>query len=153
MNISDMIEEFIKETLGSSPKLDISRNELANYFNVAPSQINYVLTTRFNYERGYITESRRGGSGYVTILRTEDSDSDYTKQILTRLNKELDFRTATYIIEELEERELFDSEQANIIKTALSPQALASPFKLENRLRAQILKRIILEQKRKQIKE
>ena len=61
-NISDMIEAFLIDTLGDDEYLDISRNDLANYFNVAPSQINYVLTTRFNYERGFLTESKRGGA-------------------------------------------------------------------------------------------
>ena len=62
-NISDIIESFLLETLGDNDTLNISRNELANYFACAPSQINYVLSTRFTPDRGYLIESRRGGAG------------------------------------------------------------------------------------------
>ena len=153
MNISDMIEEFIKDTLGDSPKLDISRNELANFFNVAPSQINYVLTTRFNYEQGYITESKRGGSGYITILRANDNDNKWLREILNRLNNEIDYRSACGILEELAERDLILDEQMEILKSALSSNALANPFKMENKIRAQILRRVILNLKRQKVEE
>lgn len=152
MNISDMIEEFIKETLGDSEKLDISRNELASYFNVAPSQINYVLTTRFNYERGFVTESKRGGNGYVTILRTDDNDSKWVKEILARLSNDLDYRSGVYLLTELCERELIDIGQCEVLKSAISPPALANPFRLENHFRAQILKRVILDAKKQKVK-
>ena len=62
-NLSDIIEEFILNTIGSDDTLNLSRNELANFFNVSPSQINYVLSTRFTIDRGYLTESKRGGGG------------------------------------------------------------------------------------------
>lgn len=153
MNISDMIEEFIKDTLGNSSKLDISRNELANFFNVAPSQINYVLTTRFNYERGFVIESKRGGSGYVTIVRADDSDSKWLREIILRLNSEIDYRSACYIVEELFDRELINLEQMEIIKSAISPQALSNPFRMENKFRAQILKRVILDLKKKKVQQ
>ena len=149
MNISDMIEEFIKETLGDAPKLDISRNELANYFNVAPSQINYVLTTRFNYERGFVTESKRGGSGYVTILRTDDSDNTYLREILSRLNDEIDQKSAEYILDELVDRSILSNEQEMVLKSAISSNALSNPFRLENRFRSQIIKRVILDLKKR----
>ncbi len=151
MNISDMIEHFIKETLGDNPKLDISRNELANYFNVAPSQINYVLTTRFNYERGFVTESRRGGSGYITILRADDSDNKWLREVMSRLNDEIDFRSAEYLINELVDRDMLSQEQGIILKSAVSPNALSNPFRLEHKFRAQIIKRVLLDKKKQNI--
>ncbi len=153
MNMSDIIEEFIKETLGDSDTLDISRNELAHYFGVAPSQINYVLTTRFNYERGFFTESKRGGSGFVTIRRTDDSDKVWTREILSRLDNDIDFRSGSYLVEELEARALIDEAQVAVLLSAISPSALANPFRLENRFRAQIIKRVILDLKKQQGKE
>ncbi len=152
MNISDMIEEFIMDTLGDSEKLDISRNELANYFNVAPSQINYVLTTRFNYERGFVTESKRGGSGYVTILRTDDSDSKWKREILSRLGGDIDYRSGLYILAEMCERELINVGQEEVLKSAIAPSALSNPFKLENRFRAQILRKVLQDSKKQKIK-
>lgn len=143
-NISDIIEEFLINTLGDDNYLDISRNDLANYFNVAPSQINYVLSTRFNYERGFMTESKRGGGGYITIMRTDTKNSTWLNGIIDRLNEDIDYRTACYIIGSAVERKVLTSSEAEIIKTALSPNALSNPFKLENHLRAQILQRILL---------
>ena len=148
-NISDMIEAFIMDNLGDDEHLDISRNELANFFNVAPSQINYVLSTRFNYERGFLTESKRGGGGYITIMRADEDNSVWLHGILDRLNRDVDFRTACYIVDELIEKKFIEDCQGDVIKSAISPQALSNPFKLENRLRAQILRRIIMKNKAK----
>ena len=66
-SISDIIEKFILDNLGESDEIDISRNELANFFSCAPSQINYVLETRFTVDRGFVKESKRGGGGFVII--------------------------------------------------------------------------------------
>ena len=68
-NISETIEQFIIATLGENDSVDISRNSLAEYFSCAPSQINYVLDTRFTIDRGFVKESKRGGSGYIKISR------------------------------------------------------------------------------------
>ncbi len=66
--LSNAIEEFIKEML-SFGETELQRNELAQRFGCAPSQINYVLTTRFSLDRGYIITSRRGGGGFIKITR------------------------------------------------------------------------------------
>ena len=66
--ISDSIEKFILTLLGEDDAIELQRNELAHYFSCAPSQINYVLATRFNLGRGYAIESRRGGGGYISCL-------------------------------------------------------------------------------------
>ncbi len=68
-NISDIIEQFILKSLGEDDSVDISRNELANFFSCAPSQINYVLETRFTVDRGFVKESRRGGGGFIKISK------------------------------------------------------------------------------------
>lgn len=143
-NISDMIEAFIIDTLGEDEHLDISRNELASYFNVAPSQINYVLSTRFNYERGFVTESKRGGGGYITIMRADDNKSVWLQAILDRLNQDIDYRTGCYILEQLVKKDAMSYNQAEVLKNAISPSALSNPFKIENHLRAQILKRVLV---------
>ena len=70
MRLSDTIEHFIKELMTQEePEVELRRNELAEYFSCAPSQINYVLATRFTPDNGYIIESRRGGGGYIRIVR------------------------------------------------------------------------------------
>ena len=73
-NISEQIEKFLIATLGENDSIDITRNSLAEYFSCVPSQINYVLETRFTVDRGYIVESKRGGGGFVKISKIKTSD-------------------------------------------------------------------------------
>ena len=77
-NISDIIEEFILQQLEDSDNIDLSRNELANFFSCAPSQINYVLSTRFTAPKGYIVESHRGGGGFIRLIRVNYEKNDET---------------------------------------------------------------------------
>ena len=144
-NISDMIEDFIIDTLGEDEQLDISRNELASFFNVAPSQINYVLSTRFTYARGFLTESKRGGGGHITILRAADEAWD--RSVVDRLKDPIDYKSACYIIDELCSKKKLNTSESQLLKAAISPMALSNPFKLENQLRSQILRRILFENK------
>lgn len=146
-NISDIIEEFLRDTMGDSPSIDISRNELADFFNVAPSQINYVLTTRFNYEHGFVTNSKRGGGGYITIQRAVSTNDEWLTNILNKLSREgeIDMRTGEYIIEELVERGVLENVEADIVKSAIHSGTLGNPFRLENKIRANILKKVIID--------
>ena len=86
-NISDSIEKFILSFFDDGDdSVQLSRNELAHYFNVSPSQINYVLTTRFGVDRGYYVESRRGGGGFIMLVRLSQNKED----LLPALVRELD---------------------------------------------------------------
>ena len=82
--LSDIIEEFIKQMLQENDdrELQIRRNQLANQFSCAPSQINYVLTTRFTKDKGYYIESKRGGGGCIILRRIEFSDNNDLSEIL-----------------------------------------------------------------------
>lgn len=146
-NMSDIIEEFLRDTMGDAPSLDISRNDLAEFFNVAPSQINYVLTTRFNYEHGFVTNSKRGGGGYITIQRASSTNDEWLSNVLKRLGDEgeIDMRTGHYLVDELESRGFLNKDEADILKTATGHSTLSNPFKLENKLRANILRRVIID--------
>ena len=145
MNISDIIEEFIKSTLGDEEKLQLSRNDLANYFAVAPSQINYVLTTRFNVDKGYVVESKRGGGGSVTIIRISQNLDEIIPHILSERDKvnELTFNKASDILERLVFENIIDKNEANIIKSAISDKALAVPMRADG-LRKNIFKEILI---------
>ena len=67
--MSDMIEEFIKELFDDEDYIEIQRNDLAEHFNCVPSQINYVISTRFKPSQGYYVESKRGGGGHISIRK------------------------------------------------------------------------------------
>src|SRR5690625_1258113 len=77
-NISDIIEEYLKKKLSDKGKnvIEIKRSEIANQFQCVPSQINYVINTRFTIEKGYLVESKRGGGGYIRIIRSEEHTSE-----------------------------------------------------------------------------
>ena len=145
VNISDIIEEFIISTLGNEEKLQLSRNDLASYFAVAPSQINYVLSTRFNVDKGYVVESKRGGGGSVTIIRISQNAEDIIPNILKEIDKvnELTFNKASDILERLVFEDIITESEAEIIKSSISDKALALPMKTDG-LRKNIFKEILI---------
>ena len=76
-SVSDMIEEFIMSSLDDDNFIELSRNDLAKFFSCVPSQINYVLNTRFTVNRGFVVESQRGGGGYIKVTRVQDNDENF----------------------------------------------------------------------------
>lgn len=142
--ISDIIENFILSTLGKDDSIDLSRNELADYFKCAPSQINYVLTTRFNLNRGYIIQSQRGGGGYIKLLKIKDFDDNYVFKLVEDLPKEISYKDAEYILEDLTQKQFLTIEQAKIISFAISNKALSNPVNLDGVIRSNILKSVLI---------
>ena len=153
MRLSDAIEQFIKTMLTQeAPEVELKRNELAEYFNCAPSQINYVLATRFTLDDGYIIESRRGGGGYIRIFRMAQDTSEQLIYLLhERVGDSIDALAASHLVQQLRERELVTDGEAAMMNAALSPQALSLPLSAEMKdaLRARILKNMLLEVARK----
>ena len=153
MRLSDSIEQFIKAMLTQEDhEVELKRNELAEYFGCAPSQINYVLSTRFTPDHGYIIESRRGGGGYIRILRMQQ---DAGKQLMYLLNERIgasiDALSASHIIQQLAERGIVTVSEAALMNAAISPAALSLPIPsdLKDAQRARILKSMITEAARK----
>ena len=153
MRLSDAIEQFIKTMLTQeAPEVELKRNELAEYFNCAPSQINYVRATRFTPDHGYIIESRRGGGGYIRIFRMAQDTSEQLIYLLhERVGDSIDALAASHLVQQLRERELVTDGEAAMMNAALSPQALSLPLSAEMKdaLRARILKNMLLEVARK----
>ena len=143
--LSDVIEEFIKGMLKESEEeeLQIQRNELADYFSCAPSQINYVLTTRFTYDKGYIIESRRGGGGYIVIRRVEfENDNARAKKILEYIGEGVTYHNAAALLESLYENDFITERELHLIKIAVNDRTLGT-VENKNKVRADILKGII----------
>ena len=153
MRLSDAIEQFIKTMLTQEvPEVELKRNELAEYFNCAPSQINYVLATRFTPDHGYIIESRRGGGGYIRIFRMAQDTSEQLIYLLNqRVGDSIDALAASHLVQQLREREVVTDGEAAMMNAALSPQALSLPLpaEMKDALRARILKNMLLEVARK----
>lgn len=142
--LSDSIERFIKELMEEDAQIELKRNELAQHFGCAPSQINYVLATRFSVDHGYIIESRRGGGGFVRIVRmTHPGGSSLLEALLNRVGSEIDEEHANAIVMLLYERQLITRNEAMLIKAAIAKNALALPVSAKNILRAAVLKNIL----------
>ncbi|MBV4419091.1 CtsR family transcriptional regulator [Clostridium tyrobutyricum] len=144
--LSDVIEEFIKEMLESSkePKLQIGRNELASHFSCAPSQINYVLTTRFTIDKGYYIESKRGGGGCIIIKRVAcNSNKNLLNIIIEKIGNNITYNSAIQIIDGLFEADIITEREGNILKAVINDRTFNESVEDKNRLRAYILKSAI----------
>lgn len=145
--LSDIIEDFIKEMFqeNNESELQIKRNELANYFSCAPSQINYVLTTRFTEDKGYYIESKRGGGGYIIIKRIEFTDNKNLKELIVdRIGNSITYDNAINIIDGLVETAFITEREAIIMKIAINDRVFGNIDANKNMLRANILKNIIM---------
>ena len=145
-SISDIIEEFILENMGKSSSLAFSRNSLANHFSCVPSQINYVLSTRFSTARGFLVESQRGGGGYVKIIKLDFSSSDNLQDIIALIDDQISFKQSQQILELLAEEKVISQQQKEALVCLFSDKSLANPFKLQPYLRANMLKELIYNQ-------
>ena len=147
-DVSNNIEKFLLNMLNKTENgvLEIGRNVLASRFNCAPSQINYVLSTRFTPYRGYYIESRRGGAGYVRIVKVSlKSEKDYFKLINETIGTAITKDKSISIIESLLEHEYIDEINARLIKHTLEDTSLTNvDIKLRNYVRADILRNMLL---------
>ena len=144
-NLSDIIEDFIKGMFEELPGgiLEIQRNEMANQFQCAPSQINYVLTTRFTMERGYFVESRRGGGGYIRIKKLKIKEDDFLRNIIDYVNDSISGSDAKEILERLWEEDIITDREMKILCAVINKYSLPLSPPERNLIRAQIMKAVI----------
>lgn len=141
MGISDKIEAFIMELM-KDDYAEFGRNELADIFGCVPSQINYVISTRFNPEKGYSVESRRGGGGYIKIRRVDIGGID---QVIERIGEVCDYAKACSVINYLFERGVIEKQAAKVLLSAVSDRSIPINQPIRDQLRANILKNAIVE--------
>ena len=145
-NISDQIEKFLIATLGDNDSIDITRNSLAEYFSCVPSQINYVLETRFTVDRGYIVESKRGGGGFVKIskIKTNDNNDYLNSLFLESVGDDLSEKRLSQILDKLVSDEIVTPKEKVLIEASLSDDSLSMPFTIRDKVRAKAFKNVIL---------
>ena len=146
MRLSDSIETFIKTLLAEDePEVELKRNELAEYFGCAPSQINYVLATRFSPDHGYLIESRRGGGGYIRITRVQVDRQTLLMHVINSIGDRLDAASARAIAQNLVQSEAISRELGQALLSATGSRALqsASP-ESRDALRADIYKQVLI---------
>ena len=144
--LSDTIEQFIKTLMeDENREIELRRNELAEHFQCAPSQINYVLATRFTPDHGYVIESRRGGGGYIRIVRLAATSREELLQTLyQRIGMSISAADAAKIIDHLKTEKIITPNEAQLLLAALSPQAVPLPLSMKDALCAGTLRSMIL---------
>lgn len=146
-NISDIIEQHLKSIITESPNgsIEIQRSELADLFQCVPSQINYVINTRFTVQKGYIVESKRGGGGYIRIRKVQIVSKARLQELLTEelIGESITQSVGNAIIERLLEDGLLSQREAALMKIATSRNVLMIEPNLRDKLRAAMLKQMI----------
>ena len=147
MGISDLIAGFIQQELEEmGGVLELQRSDLAQRFNCVPSQINYVMSTRFSPERGYILESRRGGNGYIRITRVRVDRQTLLMHVINTVGDTLDIASARAIITNLAESEAIDLSVGRALLAAMDDKTLRTvPQETRNSLRADLLKQVLIQ--------
>ena len=146
MGTSDMIASFIIDALEHAGGIaELQRSNLAEKFSCVPSQINYVISTRFSPEHGYIVESRRGGGGFIRITRVQASPERLIMHTVNSVGDSLDLRTAAAFVSNMLGSDAIDGKTAGLIMTAISDNSLR-PIVPEHRdiVRASIFKQLLV---------
>lgn len=145
-NISDIIEGYLKQVLelGGEGHIEIKRSEIADKFQCVPSQINYVINTRFTAERGYLVESKRGGGGYIRILRVRpNSQIDLIDEILYQINGGVSQTKAEDLVYRLIDEQVISKREAKLMLAAIDRSTLELQLPLRDTLRARIMRAML----------
>jgi transcriptional regulator CtsR len=144
--LSDTIEQFIKELMAQEEaEVELKRNELAEYFRCTPSQINYVLATRFTPNHGYIIESRRGGGGYIRVMRIRLEDGESLVRLVQEsVGEAVSEGQAAAIISRLLDQGVVTPGEAKLMRAATAQAAVALPVNMKDALRAMTLRSMLL---------
>lgn len=149
MRLSDAIEEFIKDLFVDTDEfVQLQRNQLAEHFGCAPSQINYVLSTRFTTDHGYFIKSKRGGGGCIIIYKIEDDLIKLLSYLINdRIGESINESCCINIVSNLYEKGIISSREKSIIANALSDKvfSLINDKVLVSNLRARIFRTILME--------
>jgi transcriptional regulator CtsR len=146
MGMSDLIAGFIHETLSEmNGCAELQRSELASKFKCVPSQINYVISTRFSPEHGYIVESRRGGGGFIRITRVNMEPERLIMHTVNAIGDEIDMNSAAALTANLLQGGAIDETEAKLLLAAAGDRALKPvPAVLRDAVRACILKQMLV---------
>lgn len=139
-----MIEEFIKELFDDEDYIEIQRNDLAEHFNCVPSQINYVISTRFKPAQGYYVESKRGGGGHISIRKINTTKSNYLMHAISSIEDRITSQEVDIFLSNFLSYEVVTEKEAKLLKVATSDNVLTVPQNIRDELRAKIFKNMLI---------
>jgi len=141
-NISDVIEHFLKSLieLSEDSTIEVQRSSLAEKFQCVPSQINYVISTRFSFEKGFSVESKRGGGGYIRIKKIcIVSDRSFYEALKAIIGSEINQSTALDILERLKDEKYISLNEYELIRSIINIDVLDLSSPARDQLRANTL--------------
>ncbi len=145
MGLADMVAEFIRASIASEDALELRRSDLAQRFGCAPSQISYVISTRFSPEQGYIVESRRGGGGYIRIRRVDAPGRMILMHAVASIGEGIDAQSAAALLTNLHDAGAITTSEAHLMAAAMSERALGGLEPSQKaQTRAAIFKQMLL---------
>ena len=145
--LSDIIESFLKGLIiEEEGAVEIQRNELANRFNCVPSQINYVIKTRFTIQNGYLVRSKRGGGGYIRIFKIQVVDEiDQINQMIALIGKRISQRNGVNMVKTLIQSEIITEREGTLMLSVIEKSVLHSISEQEQQARALLLKTFLVQ--------
>lgn len=144
MKVSDIIEQFLLEQLSAEEDIILKRNELASQFSCAPSQINYVISTRFTDQRGFVVESQRGGGGFIRIKRVSVDKSNYIMHVVNAIGDAIGYNSALAILSNMESEGIVTRREKNIILAAISDRIIPFNAPVRDAYRARVFKNMLV---------
>jgi transcriptional regulator CtsR len=145
-SISDIIERYLKSILNESENgvIEIKRSELADLFQCVPSQINYVISTRFTIEKGYIVESKRGGGGFIRIQKVRYKNRrQIFEEMLEKIGDAIPQLAAEHVISHLLEKKLMTQREAVLMQRLIARETLQLPVRVRDQIRAKMMRILI----------
>lgn len=140
-NMSDIIEAYLKQALSEQEQVEIRRSEIASRFDCVPSQINYVINTRFTVQQGYLVESKRGGGGYIRIMKVKMlEESDILDRMIDLIGDRIDEKDSLAIVQTLYDEEVLSRRESKLMLVAMEKTLYTGKATVDNLIRANILK-------------
>ncbi|WP_161878551.1 CtsR family transcriptional regulator [Alkalibacterium sp. MB6] len=143
-NMTDIIEAYLKKVLQQKEQVEIRRNEIAELFDCVPSQINYVINTRFTIQRGYLVESKRGGGGYIRIMKVQVLDElDLLDTMIEVIGLTISEADAKSVVQNLYDEEIISKREAKLMLVAMDQSLYTGERFTDNRIRANLLRTML----------
>ncbi|SFC36406.1 transcriptional regulator CtsR [Alkalibacterium subtropicum] len=142
--MTDIIEAYLKKVLKQQEQVEIRRSEIAELFDCVPSQINYVINTRFTIQKGYLVESKRGGGGYIRIIKVQVLDeSDMLNTMIEIIGNNISERDAKSVVQKLYDDKIISKREAKLMIVAMDKSLYTGDRVTDNRVRANLLRSML----------
>jgi len=144
-NMTDIIEAYLKKVLQQQDQVEIRRSEIAQLFDCVPSQINYVINTRFTIQKGYLVESKRGGGGYIRIIKVQVLDDlDMLNTMIEIIGDSISEKDAKSVVQKLYEDDIITKREAKLMLVAMDKSLYTGERAIDNRLRSKLLRTMLV---------